>query len=304
MIDYAELHCHHQFSVLDGASTAEEYCIRAKEVGIEALAITDHSTLAGHREHFDACVKHDIKCILGVELHVATGSRLEKIAKSKRQEGEDNENYYHLVALAKNDNGLKNLYEMERLAWTEGFYGKPQVDMELLDRYGDDIIITSACVSGPISRNLIKGEEDRAKQWFNNLHERFQDDFYIELQDHNEGIAPGLNKQLIQMADDNNVKIVATRDCHHADPKNLWLQEAILILNTDPKKNKDIQPDKKRTGSFLDVYNHIFPDRKMTFEKAEVCLMAAEYTNKKFLEQGIERPDLFSNTLEVADKIG
>lgn len=304
MIEYAELHCHHQYSVLDGASTADEYCKRAKEVGIESLAITDHSTLAGHREHLDACIEHDIKCILGVELHVSVGSRFDKIAKSKRDEGEDNENYYHLVALAKNNNGLKNLNEMERLAWTEGFYGKPQVDMELLDKYGDDIIITSACVSGPIARNLIKEDEDRAMEWFNNLHGRFKEDFYVEVQDHNEGIAPGVNKKLIDIADNNGVKIVATRDCHHAHPKQLWLQEAVLILSTKPKKNPTIQDEKKRAGTFLDVYNHIYPDRKMTFEKAEVCLMSADYTNKKFLEQGIERPDMFSNTIEIAEKIG
>lgn len=304
MIDYAELHCHHQYSILDGSSTAQEYCKRAKEVGIETLAITDHSTLAGHREHYNACIEHDIKCILGVELHVAVGSRHDKIAKSKRQEGEDNESYYHLVALAKNNNGLRNLHEMERLAWTEGFYGKPQVDMELLEEFGDDLIITSACVSGPIARNLIKQEDDRAMEWFHNLHNRFGEDFYIELQDHNEGIAPGVNKRLIEIADSNNVKIVATRDCHHADPKNLWIQEAVLILSTSPKKNPTIEQEKKRTGSFLEVYNHIYPDRKMTFEQAEVCLMSADYTNKKFIEQGIERPDLFSNTLEIAAKIG
>lgn len=290
--------------MLDGLSTAEEYCVRAKEVGIDTLAITDHSTLAGHREHYNACVKHDIKCILGVELHLSVGSRHDKVAKSKRQEGEDNESYYHLVALAKNNNGLKNLHEMERLAWTEGFYGKPQVDMELLDQFGDDIIITSACVSGPISRNLIKGETERAMDWVNNLHDRFKDDFYIELQDHNEGIAPGLNKQLIEVADKSNIGIVATRDCHHADPRSLWLQEALLILNTKPKKNPDIRPDKKTTGSFLDVFNHLYPDRVMSFETAEVCLMSAEYTNKKFVEQGIERPDMFSNTIEIASKIG
>lgn len=302
-IEYAELHCHHQYSVLDGLSTAEEYCVRAKEVGIDTLAITDHSTLAGHREHYNACVKHDIKCILGVELHLSVGSRHDKIAKAKRQDGEDNENYYHLVALAKNDNGLKNLHEMERLAWTEGFYGKPQVDMELLDRFGDDIIITSACVSGPIARNLMKGEEARAIEWFNNLHDRFEDDFYIELQDHNEGISPGLNKKLIEVADKNGAGIVATRDCHHADPKTLWLQEALLILNTKPKKATQM-PDQKATGSFLEVFNYLYPERTMTFEKAEVCLMSAQYTYNKFIEQGIERLDMFSNTLEIAAKIG
>ena len=88
-MDYAELHCHSSYSILDGSSTAEEYCQRAKEVGISALAVTDHSTLAGIREHYDACVKHDIKAILGVEAHLAVGSRHDKTSVAKRQDGED-----------------------------------------------------------------------------------------------------------------------------------------------------------------------------------------------------------------------
>lgn len=303
-MDYAELHLHSQYSILDGASTSEEYCKRAKELGIESLALTDHSTLAGHREHFEACKNNDIKAILGCELHLSVGSRHDKLAKNKRQEGEDTASYYHLIALAKNNNGLNNLHKIEELAWTEGFYGKPQADMELLDLYGEDLIITSACVSGPIARNIINEDMDRAMGWFHNLHDRFGEDFYIELQDHNEGISPGLNKQLIEIADENNVKIIATRDCHHADPEMLWLQEATLILSTSPKKNPTPDEQKKRTGSFLDVFNHLYPDRKMTFEHAEVCLMSADYSHEKFLKQGIDRPDMFSNTLEIEEKIG
>lgn len=302
---YAELHCHQeQGSILDGSSTSEDYCIRAKELGIEALAITDHSSLAGIRNHFDTCVKYDIKAICGVEAHLATGSRHEKISAGKRQDGEDSNAYYHLILLAKNNNGLKNLYAMEREAWVSGFYGKPRIDMDLLDDYGSDIIVTSACVSGPIARNLINQEEERAMEWFHNLHDRFADDFYMELQDHNEGISPGLNQRLLDIADKYNVKSIATRDCHHADPEKLWLQESVLILNTNPKKNKDLDLSAMPTGELLDKFNYLYPDRKMTFEQAEVCLMDAQYTYNKFLEQNIDRPDLITNTIEVSDKIG
>lgn len=301
---YASLHMHTDKSILDGASTAEEYCQRAAELGIKTLASTDHSTLSGHREFYNACVKHDIQCILGVEAHLSVGSRHDKTAVSKRQDGEDSNAYYHLILLAKNDNGLKNLNRIEKEAWTTGFYGKPQIDMELLEEFGDDLIATSACVSGPIARNLINEDYDRANEWFDKLKGRFDDDFYVELQYHNEDISPGLNKQLIEMADKNDTQIIATMDTHHANPKNLWLQEAILILNTSPKKNPTPDEQKKRTGSFLDVFNHLYPDRKMTFETAEVCLMSGDYIHDKFVEQGIERPDLLTNTLKVADKIG
>ena len=303
MIDYAELHMHTEYSLMDGTSDSEEYCLRAHELGIETLAITDHSTCAGHRNHLKTCMKHDIKAILGCEIHF-TEDRFDKRSKAKRQDGEETELYYHMIVLAKNDNGLKNLYAMERAAWIEGYYSKPRVDFELLEQFHEDLIITTACVSGPIARNIINEKEDVALKWLNKLKDVFHDDLYVELQDHNEGIAPGVNKKLISMADDNGVKIIASRDCHHADPKKLWLQEAMLILNTSPKANTSPDRSKMETMEFLEKLNYLYPERKMTFEHAEVHLADAAYTNQKFLDQNIDRPDLFSNTLEISDKIG
>ena len=141
-------------------------------------------------------------------------------------------------------------------------------------------------------------------KWFHDLRDRFQDDFYMELQDHNEGIEPGLNKKLLEIADSHGVSSIATRDCHHADPDKLWIQEAILILNTSPKQGKDLDLTQMKTMDLLEKFNYLYPDRKMTFEQAEVCLMSAEYTYGKFVEQNIERPDLITNTIEVSDKIG
>lgn len=301
MIPYAELHCHTHYSILDGLSTPEEYMIRAKEVGIDTLACTDHSTCAGHRDFLLAAQTHGIKAILGAELHL-TEDRFDKRAKAKRQDGEDSEIYYHLIALAKNDNGLKNLYAMEREAWLGGFYSKPRVDKELLETYHEDIIVTTACVSGPVARNIINGNDERALEWLYWFKDVFGDDLAIELQDHNEGISPGLNRKLLDMADTNGVLSIASQDCHHADPKDLWLQEALLILNTNPKKAKDYTLGDKM--DFLEKYNVMYPDRKMTFEHAEVCLMDAEYRLKKFQEQGVNRRDLFENTIELANRVG
>lgn len=302
-IDYAELHMHTDFSLLDGTATSRQYCSRASELGIGSLAITDHSTSAGHRNHLKVCDEFNIKAILGCEIHF-TEDRFDKRSKAKRQDGEETELYYHMIVLAKNDNGLKNLYAMERAAWLEGFYSKPRVDFELLEKYHEDLIITTACVSGPISRNIINEKEETALKWLYRLKDVFQDDLYMELQDHNEAIAPGLNKKLIEMADREKVKIIATRDCHHADPDKLWLQEAALILNTKPKVRKDFDRSKMAQMELLEKFNYLYPERKMTFETAEVHLASAEFTNQKFLDQNIDRPDLFSNTLEIADKIG
>ncbi len=303
MIDYCELHLHTDKSILDGVSTAAEYCKRAHEIGIDTLACTDHSTSAGHREFYKTCTANNIKAILGAELHFAP-DRFDKRSKAKRQDGEDSELYYHLIALAKNDNGLKNLYAMEQKAWTEGFYSKPRVDFELLERYHDDIIITSACVSGPISRNIINGKEDYALEWMHKFKDLFADDFYIELQDHNEAISPGLNHKLMDMADSNGVKMVATSDCHHASPEDLWLQEAFLILNTSPKKNTGADLTSMDKMNLLEKFNYLYPDRTMTFEHADVHLSNADEKFVRFEQQGITRTDIFTNTREVADKIG
>ena len=302
-IDYCELHLHSQYSILDGLPTFEEYCARAHEIGIDTLAITDHSTSAGHRGFLKACIENKLKAILGVELHFAP-DRFDKRSKAKRQDGEDSELYYHLIALAKNDNGLKNLYAMEQRAWMEGYYSKPRVDFELLQEYHDDIIITSACVSGPIARNIINGKEDYALDWLHKFKDLFKDDFYIELQDHNEAISPGLNHKLIDYADKNQVKMVATSDCHHASPEDLWLQEALLILNTNPKKNPDYNLSEMDKMEIMEKFDYLYPNRTMTFATADVHLSNAEEKAIRYQKQGIDRTDIFTNTREVAEKIG
>jgi len=293
---------------MDGLSTADEYCKRANELGIKSLALTDHSTCAGHRDFLKACTENNIKAILGVEAHLAGGmrqdSRFERTTKAKRQDGEDSELYYHMILLAKNQNGLENIYKMQEKAWNESFYNKPLIGLDLLEDYHEDVIVTSACVSGPIARNIINEKEEYALKWLTTIKDIFHDDFYIELQDHNEGISKGLNHKLLKMADDNGVKVLATRDCHHADPADLWIQEALLILNTNPKKNSEVDADVLRDKDFMERLGYLYPERKMTFEHAEVSLMSPEYTNQKFLDQGIDRPDLFRNTIEVSDKIG
>lgn len=302
-IPYAELHLHTHYSVLDGMSTAEEYCKRAKDLGIDTLAVTDHSTSAGHRDFLEACQNNNIKAILGVELHFAV-DRFDRRSKAKRQDGEDSEMYYHLIALAKNDNGLKNLYEMEQKAWTESFYSKPLVDMDLLSEYHEDLIITGACVSGPAARNLMKDRDDYALEWAMRFKDLFKDDFYFEVMDHNDGISKNLNHRLLKMADDNGIKTVATSDCHHADPKDLWLQEALLILNTSPKKAADINMSEMDKMELLEKYNYLYPDRKMSFQDAGVHLSDAEEKHELFKKQGIDRLDIFHNTVEIAEKIG
>ncbi|ASZ74915.1 DNA polymerase III alpha subunit [Rhodococcus phage Trina] len=303
-MEYTELHLHTQYSILDGLSTPREYCERAKELGIENLAITDHSTMTGHIDMLKACIEFNIKAILGVEAHysASTDGRFDRRSKAKRQEGEDM--YNHLILLAKNENGLKNLHKIEESAWTEGFYGKPRCDWELLDQFGDDLIITSACVSGLIARNLINDREDEALMWLNKFKDRFGEDFYVEIQEHNEQISKNLNHRLLDIADNNNVKTIITSDCHFHSPEVRWIEEALLILNTNPKKNPDADLSKARKMDLMDRFNYLYPERQMTFEHIDVYLQSAETLHQKMQKQGIDRTDIFSNTMEIASKIG
>ena len=301
-IEYAEIHLHTERSVLDGFSTPKEYCKRANELGIKELAITDHSTMAGHDDMLDACEEHGIKAILGVEAHISPTDRFDKQSKAKRQDGEDS--YNHIILLAKNDNGLLNLHKIEEAAWSEGFYGKPRCDFELLDMYGDDLIITSACVSGLIARNIMNGKPERAEDWIAQFKDRFGDDFYVEVQEHNEQIQAGLNHKLLELADRFEVKSIITSDCHFHSEEVRWIEEAMLILNTNPKKNPDIDMSKLEKMEIMEKFNYLYPERQMSFEHIDVYLQSGQTLHDKMVAQGITRTDIFSNTIEIAAKVG
>lgn len=302
MIKYTECHLHTHYSILDGLSTPWEYCRRAKELGIESLAITDHSTMTGHGDMLTACSENNIKALLGVEAHISPTDRFDKRSKAKRQEGEDV--YNHIILLAKNDNGLKNLHRIEAAAWTEGFYGKPICDFDLLDEFKEDIIVTSACVSGLVARNLLNGKDIAAIEWVDKFKSIFKDDFYIEVQEHNDQISAGLNHKLLNVADMFDVKPIITSDCHFHSPDVRWIEEALLILNTNPKKNPDAELSTANKLDIWDKFNYLYPDRKMSFEHIDVFLQEPQTLHDKMVAQGIDRLDIFENTNEIADKVG
>lgn len=273
-------------SILDGVSTADEYFARAKDLGYKGLTLTDHSTNAGHRAWYRAAEKYDLIPGLGCEIHYRP-NRFEKPTEAKRQDGESTKSWYHLILIAKNDNGLKNLYKIEERANTESFHGKPIVDADLLAEYRDDLICTTSCVSGPVAANLIletNEGDDAARNHFEKLFNIFGEDFYVEIQDHNEGISSGLNKKLLSLANEYGVKAIMAQDAHHADPKDLWLQDAMLIINTNPKKAKDLS-----LLNFVDqeivmkTYN-LKKVMDITYEMIEI-LLPTQFV--EFIENGI-----------------
>jgi len=285
---------------MDGVATPEEYVNRAVELGMTAIAITDHGTLSGHRELHRIAKANGIKPILGVEGYMTT-SMEDKRAKADRPDPLD-QNYHHIVLLAKNQQGLENLNKINEIAWTDGFFSKPRFDFETLTKYKEGIIVTSACLSGWIAKAVELGELATAKkhiQWFK---KEFGDDYYIEVMPHN---PPEVNKGIIELADAAKVKIVVTPDCHHSDTSQKEVQELMLLLNTHAKLQKDVTYDKsKKHESFMDRLDYLYgADRMMSFNKFDIHLLSYEEMRDAMLKQGIDREDMFTSTNEIADKV-
>ena len=285
---------------MDGVATPEEYVNRAVELGMTAIAITDHGTLSGHRELHRIAKANGIKPILGVEGYMTT-SMSDKRGKADRPDPLD-QNYHHIVLLAKNQQGLENLNKINEIAWTDGFFSKPRFDFETLAKYKEGIIVTSACLSGWIAKAVELGELATAKkhiQWFK---KEFGDDYYIEVMPHN---PPEVNKGIIELADAAKVKIVVTPDCHHSDTSQKEVQELMLLLNTHAKLQKDVTYDKsKKHASFMDRLDYLYgADRMMSFNKFDIHLLSYEEMKDAMLKHGIDREDMFVSTNEIADKV-
>ena len=300
-MSYVGLHVHTHYSLFDGIATPEEYIDRAVELGMPAIAITDHGTLSGHRELHRIAKAKGIKPILGVEGYMCQ-DRFDTRDKSER-DGDLDLVYNHIVLLAKNQIGLENLNKINEIAWTEGYFKKPRFDFEILEKYSEGIIVTSACPSSVLVKALENNEFAIAKkhiEWFKRV---FNDDYYIEVMPHNEA---EINKQLIQLADEFGVQVVVTPDCHHSSTDQKEIQEFKLLLNTHVKIDKEhtFEKSKKYTDMMerLDyLYGH---DRQITFNEFDIHLLSYEEMKAAMEAQGIDRPDIYANTLSIAEKVG
>jgi DNA polymerase-3 subunit alpha len=299
-MNYVGLHVHTHYSLFDGVATPEEYVNRAVELGMPAIAITDHGTLSGHRELHRIAKANGIKPILGVEGYMCS-DRFDTRDKSER-DGDLDLVYNHIVLLAKNKVGLENLNKINEIAWTEGYFKKPRFDFEILEKYSEGIIVTSACPSSVLVKALENNEFAIAKkhiEWFKRV---FNDDYYIEVMPHNQA---EINKQLIALADEFKVKIVVTPDCHHSTTDQKEIQEFKLLLNTHVKIEKDHTFEKsKKQPDMMKRLDYLYgEDRQITFNKFDIHLLSYEEMNSAMMAQGIDRPDMYSNTIDVANKI-
>lgn len=227
---FVHLHNHTHYSLLDGLTKIDELVGRAKEEGSNAVAITDHGVLYGVIEFYQKCKKAGVKPIIGYEAYLAPASRHDK---NTRADGRS----YHLVLLAKNEVGYKNLIKLVSLAHLEGFYYKPRIDWELLTRHHDGLIALSACLGGEISQHILNGDLEKAKKRIREYSELFgPDNYYLEIMDHPElDGQEKVNKQLIAFSKELGVPLVATNDVHYFKPEDAEAQDILLCLQNKKK---------------------------------------------------------------------
>ncbi len=270
MEDFVHLHIHSEFSLLDGANRIKDLPVRAKELGMKAIAITDHGVMYGVIDFYKACKKEGIKPIIGCEVYVAPRSRFDK-------EPNIDNHYYHLILLAKNNQGYKNLSKLVSLGFVDGYYYKPRIDLEILEKYKDGLIVLSGCLAGAVNQALLNGETQKAEEIAKWHKQVFGKDYYIELQ--NNGIKEQVlaNQKLVNLARKLDIPIVATNDAHYLKKEDAYNHEVLLCIQTG-KRMSD-------------------PDR-MRFDTEELYVKSKE----EMIEYFKNFPDAIENTVKIADE--
>ena len=270
MSEFVHLHIHSEFSLLDGANRINALPVRAKELGMKAMAITDHGVMYGTIDFYKACKKEGIKPIIGCEVYVAQRSRFNK------EPNIDNK-YNHLILLAKDTQGYKNLCKLVSIGFTEGYYYKPRIDAEVIEKYHEGIVCLSGCLAGAVSQALINGQEEKAEEialWYKEI---FGEDYYIEIQ--NNGIKEQvlINQKLVQLARKLDIPLVATNDAHYLKKEDAYNHEILLCIQTGKRMSDE--------------------DR-MKFETDELYVKSPEEMSEYFSAF----PDAIENTVKIADK--
>jgi DNA polymerase-3 subunit alpha len=302
MTNYSPLHVHSHYSLFDGIATPQEYVDRAVSLGMTGIAITDHGTLSGHREMYRTAKEAGIKPILGVEGYM-TKDIADHRTRAERGDNPLDRTYNHIILLAKNQTGLDNINKINEISWTDGFFSKPRFDFDILEKYSEGIIVTSGCPSGVVAAAIEVGELAVAKEYIEWFLRVFKDDYYIELMPSN---PVGTNDILIQLADEYGIKIVVTPDCHHSGPEQREVQEFKLILNTYSNKVEKghTYEDSVEVPDMMDRLDYLYgADRQMSFNKFKIHLLSYEEMKEVMAEQGIDREDMFSNTIDLVDKV-
>ena len=227
---FTHLHVHTEYSLLDGSSKIRELTARAKELGMDSMAITDHGVMYGVIDFYRAAREVGIKPIIGCEVYVAPGSRFD------RENGAGEDRYYHLILLAENNTGYKNLMKIVSKGFVDGFYYKPRVDLDLLETYHEGIISLSACLAGEVQKYLARGMYEEAKRSALRYSEIFgKDHFYLELQDHGIPEQKMVNQGLLRLSQETGLELVATNDVHYTFAEDAKAHDILLCIQTGKK---------------------------------------------------------------------
>ncbi len=270
MPDFVHLHVHSEFSLLDGMCRIKDLPKRAKELGMKAIALTDHGVMYGAVNFYKECVKEGIKPIIGCEVYVAPRTRFEK------ESGID-DNYAHLILLAKNKTGYQNLIKLVSMSFTEGYYYKPRIDLEILEQYSEGLVCLSACLAGQINQAILQDNMEKAKEialWHKRV---FGEDYYLEIQNNGVPEQVMVNQKLIQLSRELDIPLVATNDAHYLKKEDSYNHEILLCIQT-AKKMTD--------------------EDRMRFETNEFYIKTPEEMADYFSAV----PEAIENTVKIADK--
>lgn len=302
MTDFVHLHSHTHHSLLDGMTTPEELAQIVSSNGQMASAITDHGSMAGIFSFQKAAQRQGIKPIMGMEAYF-----VDSISEDK---GDRRAERFHLILLAKNDIGLENMYLLSRESWTTGFYYRPRMDFEMLEAHGEGIIALSGCMGGAISQAIMEGDLERAEGLLGRFKGIFGDDFYMEVQPwNNQEAKMDLNGALLDLGEAAGVKPVGTIDCHYPTKHDRGYEEVLLMISqmpsvgaADKRHAKEHCEAAKGRPDLIEKMNILYPNRRLRFENLPLYVMGSDEVVAAFKDGGLEREDLFSNTIEIAEK--
>jgi len=281
--DFVHLHVHSQYSLLDGAIKIKPLVKRAAELKMPAVAITDHGSMFGTVEFYEAAMAEGVKPIIGCEVYVAPASRTEK------SPGAGGESAYHLVLLAKNSKGYRNLCHLVSKGYLEGFYRKPRIDHELLERHNEGLIALSACLKGEVASALLANNPKRARETANFYKDVFPDRFYLEIQRNGVKEQEAVNPGLIELAGELEIPMVATNDCHYLNREDSDMHEILLCIQTgktidDPNRMR-FQTDQfyfKTPEEMKELYSDIPEAITNTVAVSERCNLELELNKFHF----------------------
>ena len=298
MTDFVHLHNHTDYSLLDGAGSISKYVKKAKELGMKALAITDHGNMFGAMEFYSKCKAEGIMPIIGCEFYI-TEDRNIKTSGTKM---------YHLILLACSDKGYHNLMELNSIAWTEGYYYKPRIDEDVLFNHSEGLICLSACLAGELPRKILAGEIKEAYDTAKKYKDVFKDRYYIELQNHNIKNEIDVIPQLYKLSKDLDIPTVATNDIHYANKEDAVAHDILLCIGTG-KKQKDTDRLKFETQEFYmktqDEMAELFKDYpesiSNTVKIAEKCNFELNFPGPLLPE--VDVPEGYLSTADYLEKI-